>query len=55
MSVLNLATNLGFDVLVYVILDALAKERVKDDGMNTSDWLQSLFLTFNPELLSEPY
>ncbi|KAI0254213.1 transcription factor/nuclear export subunit protein 2-domain-containing protein [Lactifluus subvellereus] len=42
---LRYATNMGFDVLVYIILDALAnphKERVKDDGVNTSDWLQSL-------------
>jgi THO complex subunit 2 len=41
---LRYATNMGFDVLVYIILDALAnphKERVKDDGVNTSDWLQS--------------
>ncbi|KIK65595.1 hypothetical protein GYMLUDRAFT_70692 [Collybiopsis luxurians FD-317 M1] len=38
-------TNLGFDVLIFVILDAMAnpnKERVKDDGVNTSDWLLSL-------------
>ncbi|THV05422.1 hypothetical protein K435DRAFT_647314 [Dendrothele bispora CBS 962.96] len=38
-------TIMGFDVLVYIILDALSnpnKERVKDDGVNTSDWLQSL-------------
>ena len=44
---LRYATNMGFDVLVYVILDALAnphKERVKDDGVNTSDWLQSTFI-----------
>jgi THO complex subunit 2 len=50
---LRYATNMGFDVLVYIILDALAnphKERVKDDGVNTSDWLQSLFIIFNPEL-----
>ncbi|KAI0776038.1 transcription factor/nuclear export subunit protein 2-domain-containing protein [Trametes elegans] len=42
---LNYVTIMGFDVLVYVILDALAnpnKDRVKDDGVNTSDWLQSL-------------
>nr|VWP00540.1 Palmitoyltransferase AKR1 (EC (Ankyrin repeat-containing protein AKR1) [Ganoderma boninense] len=42
---LNYVTNMGFDVLVYIILDALAnpnKERVKDDGVNISDWLQSL-------------
>ncbi|KAF9076495.1 transcription factor/nuclear export subunit protein 2-domain-containing protein [Rhodocollybia butyracea] len=38
-------TNMGFEVLIFTILDALAnphKERVKDDGVNTSDWLQSL-------------
>ena len=44
---LRYATNMGFDVLVYIILDAFAnphKERVKDDGVNTSDWLQSTFI-----------
>ena len=43
---LRYVTNMGFDVLVFIILDALAnphKERVKDDGVNTSDWLQSQF------------
>jgi THO complex subunit 2 len=43
---LRYVTNMGFDVLVYVILEALSnpnKNRVKDDGVNTSDWLQSLF------------
>ncbi|KAG7448931.1 uncharacterized protein BT62DRAFT_653210 [Guyanagaster necrorhizus] len=42
---LRFVTNMGFDVLVFIILDALSnqrKERVKDDGVNTSDWLQSL-------------
>ncbi|TFY55341.1 hypothetical protein EVG20_g9356 [Dentipellis fragilis] len=42
---LRYVTNMGFDVLVYVILEALSnpnKERVKSDGVNTSDWLQSL-------------
>ncbi|KAF7978302.1 hypothetical protein HWV62_899 [Athelia sp. TMB] len=42
---LRYCTNMGFDVLVFIILDALAnpnKERVKDDGVNTTDWLQSL-------------
>ena len=41
---LRYVTNMGFDVLVFIILSALAnpdKERVKDDGVNTSDWLQS--------------
>ena len=43
---LRYVTNMGFDVLVYIILDALAnpnKDRVKDDGVNTSDWLQSAY------------
>ncbi|OBZ76414.1 THO complex subunit 2 [Grifola frondosa] len=38
-------TLVGFDVLGYVIIDAMAdpnKDRVKDDGVNTSDWLQNL-------------
>lgn len=41
---LRCITLMGFDVLIFIILDALAnpnKERVKDDGVNTSDWLQS--------------
>lgn len=44
---LRYATNMGFDILVFLILDALAnpeKERVKEDGANTSDWLQSRVL-----------
>jgi len=43
---LRYVTNMGFDVLVYVILDALSnphKNRVKDDAVNISDWLQSSF------------
>jgi THO complex subunit 2 len=35
---LRYVTNMGFDVLVFIILDALAnphKNRVKDDGVNT--------------------
>uniref|UniRef100_A0A0W0FKZ3 THO complex subunit 2 n=1 Tax=Moniliophthora roreri TaxID=221103 RepID=A0A0W0FKZ3_MONRR len=42
---LKYVTNFGFDTLVFIVLDALSnpnKERVKDDGVNTSDWLQSL-------------
>ncbi|KAJ7283481.1 transcription factor/nuclear export subunit protein 2-domain-containing protein [Mycena rebaudengoi] len=42
---LRYVTNMGFDVLVFIILDALSnpnKERVKSDGVNSSDWLQSL-------------
>ncbi|EPQ59661.1 hypothetical protein GLOTRDRAFT_136479 [Gloeophyllum trabeum ATCC 11539] len=44
-QVLRYVTNLGFDVLVFLILDAFAnpnKARVKDDGVNTADWLTSL-------------
>ncbi|THH08122.1 hypothetical protein EW145_g2921 [Phellinidium pouzarii] len=44
---LRYATNMGFDILVFIILDALAnplKDRVKDDGANASDWLQSTYL-----------
>ncbi|TFK73010.1 hypothetical protein BDN72DRAFT_791474, partial [Pluteus cervinus] len=42
---LRYVTNMGFDVLVFMSLDALAnpaKARVKVDGVNISDWLQSL-------------
>ncbi|KAG6833844.1 hypothetical protein H0H87_011778 [Tephrocybe sp. NHM501043] len=42
---LRYVTNMGFDVLVYIIVDAFSnpsKSRLKDDGVNTSDWLQSL-------------
>jgi THO complex subunit 2 len=38
-------TMMSFDVLNYLICDALAnpdKERVKDDGVNLTDWLQNL-------------
>ena len=41
---LRYVTNMGFDVLIFIILGAFAnpvKEQVKDDGVNTSDWLQS--------------
>lgn len=44
---LNFVTIMGFDVLIYIILEALSnpnKERVKDDGVNTSDWLQSRYI-----------
>ena len=43
---LKYATNMGFDVLVFIVIDALAnphKERMKEDGANASDWLQSKF------------
>ena len=39
-------TIMGFDVLLFVVLDAFSnpnKDRVKDDGVNTSDWLLSAF------------
>ncbi|KAL0063115.1 THO2 plays a role in transcriptional elongation [Marasmius tenuissimus] len=42
---LRYVTLFGFDILVFIILDALSnpnKDRVKDDGVNTSDWLLSL-------------
>lgn len=42
---LRFATNMGFDVLVFLVIDALAnprKDRVKEDGANASDWLQSM-------------
>ena len=44
---LRFITMMGFDVLVYVIIDALAnpnKERVKDDGVHSSDWLLSAYI-----------
>ncbi|TRM68443.1 transcription factor/nuclear export subunit protein 2-domain-containing protein [Schizophyllum amplum] len=57
---LQYSTIMGFDILVWVILDALSnpdKPRVKDDGVNLSDWLQSLasftgqlFRRFSPDM-----
>lgn len=41
---LRYTTSMGFYVLLFTVLDAFAnpnKERVKDDGVNTMDWLQS--------------
>lgn len=55
---LRYVTNMGFDVLVYVILDALSnphKNRVKDDAVNISDWLQSSFYLPPLSLLSSIY
>ena len=52
---LKYVTNMGFDVLAFVILDALAnpnKQRLKDDGVNISDWLQSLFALPSHRVLS---
>lgn len=51
---LRYVTNMGFDVLVFIILDALAnpnKDRVKDDGVNTADWLQSKCYSDFPDFL----
>ena len=45
---LQYTTSMGFDVLVFIVLNAFAnpnKEQVKDDGVNTMDWLQSLFIS----------
>lgn len=42
---LNYSTVMGFDVLTYIMAEALSnpdKDRVKSDGVNTSDWLQSM-------------
>jgi THO complex subunit 2 len=55
---LNYVTIMGFDVLLFVVLDALAnpdKDRVKDDGVNTSDWLQSKSGSINFILKSPKY
>lgn len=55
---LRYVTNMGFDVLVFIILEALAnpdKERVKDDGVNTSDWLQSAFFSLCLDILLISY
>ena len=43
---LRFATNIGFDVLVFLVIDALGnphKDRMKEDGANAADWLQSMF------------
>lgn len=37
--------QLEYDVLEYVVIERLAqsgREKLKDDGLNVSDWLQSL-------------
>ncbi|GJE84409.1 THO complex subunit 2 [Phanerochaete sordida] len=42
---LSYSTVMGFDVLLYIIVEAFSnpdKARVKDDGVNISDWLQNL-------------
>ncbi|KAL1714796.1 transcription factor/nuclear export subunit protein 2-domain-containing protein [Schizophyllum commune] len=57
---LQFSTLMGLDILVWVVLDAFShptKPRVKDDGVNLSDWLQSLasftgllFRRFGPDM-----
>lgn len=45
-SAVQYVTIMGFDVLLFIVLDAFAnpnKPRVKDDGVNSSDWLLSKF------------
>lgn len=45
LSSLKYCTIMGLDILVFLLLEALAsphKERVKEDGTNISDWLQSM-------------
>lgn len=37
--------QLEYDILEYVVIERLAqggREKLKDDGLNLSDWLQSL-------------
>ena len=39
------STQLEYDILEYVVIERLAqggREKLKDDGLNLSDWLQSL-------------
>lgn len=39
------SVQLEYDVLEYVVIERLAqvgREKLKDDGLNLSDWLQSL-------------
>ena len=41
-------TIMGFDILIYLILEAFAnpdKDRVKPDGINVSDWFQSKIIS----------
>lgn len=51
--------QLEYDVLEYVVIERLAqpgREKLKDDGLNVSDWLQSLasfwghlYVSFSPQ------
>lgn len=41
----SIILQLEYDVLEYVVIERLAqsgREKLKDDGLNVSDWLQSL-------------
>jgi THO complex subunit 2 len=43
---LRLMSNMGFDILGYCIFEAISnpnKARLKEDGVNSADWLQSMF------------
>lgn len=66
---LAFSVQLEYDILEYVVIERLAqggRDKLKDDGLNLSDWLQSLasfwghlyvFLPFlqNPVLLVHCY
>lgn len=42
---MHLFPQLEYDVLEYVVIERLVqggREKLKDDGLNLSDWLQSL-------------
>jgi THO complex subunit 2 len=55
---IKFVTTMGFDTLVYTILEALSnpdKERVKDDGVNISDWLQSECFTLHASSQSQRF
>lgn len=44
-SLFQLSMQLEYDILEYVVIERLAqggREKLKDDGLNLSDWLQSL-------------
>ena len=54
-QVLKYSANVSFDVLVFMILDALAnpdKDRVRDDGVNATNRLKGLSST---SLASAPF
>lgn len=42
---MNFLEQLEYDILEYVVIERLAlggRDKLKDDGLNLSDWLQSL-------------